>query len=137
MFRAALVLVVLGVALNITGCSRKSETRTEASTTETGMGMSADETKRQASANDSLPTATDQGESEADRTITQTIRQAVVGNNALSMDARNVQIITANGVVTLRGAVKSDGEKTLIVQLAEQTPGVTRVDDMIEVNTGS
>ena len=77
----------------------------------------------------------DQGESEADRTITQSIRQAVVKNDGLSFTAKNIKIITVDGVVTLRGPVKSDKEKTDIGALAQQVNGIKRVDNQLEVAT--
>ena len=54
----------------------------------------------------------DQGGSEADTAITQQIRKAVVAQDNLSTDAKNVKIITRDGVVTLRGPVASAKEKT-------------------------
>jgi len=77
----------------------------------------------------------DQGESEADRSITQSIRQAVVKDDALSFTAKNIKIITVDGVVTLRGPVKSDKEKTDIGALAQQVSGIKRVDNQLEVAT--
>ncbi|WP_437909042.1 BON domain-containing protein [Sorangium sp. So ce327] len=76
----------------------------------------------------------DQGENEADRTITQKIRQAVIANDALSMSAKNVKIITTGQVVTLRGPVKSDKEKADIAAIALGIPGVQRVDNQLEVD---
>lgn len=75
----------------------------------------------------------DQGNSESDRTITQEIRKDVVANGALSMNAKNVKIITVDGVVTLRGPVKSADEKATIASAAAKAPGVKRVDNQIEV----
>jgi hypothetical protein len=76
----------------------------------------------------------DQGESEADRGITQRIRQAVVADDALSSQAKNAKIITANGVVTLRGPVESNQEKTQLASLASRVQGVTKVDNQLEVS---
>jgi hyperosmotically inducible periplasmic protein len=78
-------------------------------------------------------TPMDQGNSEADRTITQQIRKAVVDHNGLSTNAQNVKIITVDGVVTLRGPVKTAEEKTTIEAVAEKTSGVKRVDNQLEV----
>ncbi len=77
----------------------------------------------------------DQGTSESDVTITQQIRQSVVADDQLSMNAKNVKIITIDGMVTLRGPVKSAGEKNAIVATAKQTAGVVKVDDQLEVET--
>ena len=75
----------------------------------------------------------DQSENEADRTITQNIRQAITADDSLSTNAKNVKIITSDGTVTLRGPVKSEKEKTDIEAKAKQVAGVKRVDNQIEV----
>src|ERR687892_170282 len=62
----------------------------------------------------------DQSESEADRTLTQQIRKAVVADDSLSTTAKNIKIITVDGVVTLRGPVNTPQEKQLIEAKAKQ-----------------
>jgi osmotically-inducible protein OsmY len=44
-----------------------------------------------------------------------------------------VKIITIDGVVTLRGPVKNENEKTTVASIARKASGVKRVDDQIEV----
>jgi hyperosmotically inducible periplasmic protein len=78
-------------------------------------------------------TPIDQGGSEADRSITQQIRQAVVADDDLSTNAKNVKIITVEGVVTLRGPVKSAGEKAKVASVSAKTAGVKRVDNQLEI----
>lgn len=96
--------------------------------------VDADNTGRNARDSDGKTlTPMDQGESEADRTITQQIRKAVVDHDTLSTNAKNVKIITQNGVVTLRGPVKSPEEKAAIASVAQKTGGVKRVDNQIEI----
>lgn len=75
----------------------------------------------------------DQSESEADRTLTQQIRQAVVADDSLSMMAKNIKIITIAGVVTLRGPVQSPREKEKIEAKAQQIAGIDRIDNQLEV----
>ena len=75
----------------------------------------------------------DQSESEADRTLTQRIRQAVVADDSLSTTAHNVKIITVNGVATLRGPVKSAKEKATIDAKAQQIAGATKVKNHLEI----
>lgn len=82
---------------------------------------------------DSALTPMDQGRSEGDRSITQAIRKAVVADKQLSRDAKNVKIITVDGVVTLRGPVKSADEKAKIASVSAKAAGVKRVDDQLEV----
>jgi osmotically-inducible protein OsmY len=78
-------------------------------------------------------TPEDQGTSKQDVTITQEIRKEVVANDSLSVNAKNVKIITVDGFVTLRGPVKSEGEKTTILALASRTPGVRGVNSQLEI----
>jgi len=75
----------------------------------------------------------DQSESEADRTLTQQIRQAVVADDSLSTMAKNIKIITIDGVVTLRGPVQSPREKEKIEAKAQQIAGIDRIDNQLEV----
>jgi osmotically-inducible protein OsmY len=75
----------------------------------------------------------DQSENEADRTLTQQIRKAVVSDDSLSITAKNVKIITQDGLVTLRGPVNSPQEKQAIEQKAHQIAGMNKVDSQLEV----
>jgi hyperosmotically inducible protein len=79
------------------------------------------------------PTASDQSENEADRKITQQIRQAVTKDDSLSTSAQNVKIVTQDGKVTLRGTVKSESEKQKIAEKAKEVSGVKNVDNQITV----
>jgi len=78
----------------------------------------------------------DQSESETDIKLTQTIRQAIIKDNSLSVTAKNIKIITINGKVTLRGPVISKEEKAKINDLAETAAGHTKVDNQLEVIKG-
>jgi len=76
----------------------------------------------------------DQSESQADRTLTQQIRKAVVADYSLSTTAKNIKIITNNGVVTLRGPVKDSHEREKIEAKAQQFAGTNKIDNQLEVN---
>lgn len=78
-------------------------------------------------------TPPNQTESEADRAITQKIRQAIMADDSLSINAKNIKIVTMNGVVTLRGPVASLQEKDLITKKVTAIQGVVRVDNQLEV----
>ena len=80
-------------------------------------------------------TAGDQAENEADRTISQNIRQSLTADDSLSTNGKNVKIITVDGKVTLRGPVKSDQEKAAIAAKAQQVAGVKNVDNQLEIAT--
>lgn len=93
----------------------------------------ADNTGRNVRDRNATITPGNQAENEADRTISQRIRQALVEEDALSTNAKNVKIITIDGVVTLRGPVNNDNEKQIIDKKAKSIQGVKRVDNFIEV----
>lgn len=78
-------------------------------------------------------TATDQSNEPADLEITAAIRRDIVGREGFSMNARNVKIITRDGVVTLRGPVDTITERDEIAALARRTEGVVRVDDQLAI----
>ena len=82
---------------------------------------------------DNARTPGDQSNSKSDMAITQEVRKAVVADKALSTNAHNVKIITKNGVVTLRGPVKSPEEKDTIAAKAKQVAGVKNVDNQLEI----
>src|SRR6185437_15105424 len=77
-------------------------------------------------------TSGDQSNSPADLKITQAIRQALMKDGELSMTAKNIKIITANGHVTLRGPVNTAQEKAKIDQLAKSAAGGAQIDDQLE-----
>ncbi|MBA2727235.1 MAG: BON domain-containing protein [Parachlamydiaceae bacterium] len=79
-----------------------------------------------------VKTPLDQSESEADRTITQKIRQALMSDDSLSTNAKNIKIITINGVVTLRGPVANPQEKEVIARKVNGVQGIVRVDNQLE-----
>ena len=79
-------------------------------------------------------TPMDQGSSEADRKMTQQIRQEVMKDKSLSFTAKNVKIITINGKVTLRGPVKTEAERTAIESAARRVAGSgAAVDSQLEL----
>jgi len=78
-------------------------------------------------------TVFDQGGSEGDRRITASVREMVVEDDSLSTNAHNVKIITIDGVVTLRGPVASQTEKSSIEAKAKSVAGVTAVNNQLDV----
>jgi osmotically-inducible protein OsmY len=66
-----------------------------------------------------------------DPAITTTIQARFFGDEAIK--ARDVEVDTDEGVVTLSGTVESEAERARAVQLAQQVEGVTRVENEISV----
>jgi len=65
--------------------------------------------------------------------LTQEIRKALMADKSLSINAKNVKIITANGVVTLRGPVNTPQEKATIEAKAQSIAGANNVDSQLEI----
>ena len=78
-------------------------------------------------------TPIDQNENQRDVNITADIRKQVLAQDNMSINARNVKIITADGKVTLRGPVNSQEEKNVIDGIAKNVAGKDNVDNQIEV----
>ena len=121
------IIVVLFAALLIAGCSKDPSENKQSAVEPDNSGRNASDR------NDQNKTAGDQAENEADRTISQNIRQAITADDSFSTNAKNVKIITNEGTVTLRGPVKSEKEKTEIEAKAKQVAGVKKVDNQLEI----
>jgi hyperosmotically inducible periplasmic protein len=94
----------------------------------------ADNTKRNSSEeNENTDTAEKQSNSKDDLALTQKIRQAVVKDGSLSMNAKNVKIIARDGKITLQGPVDSQQEKDAIATKAREIAGKDKVQDQLEV----
>jgi hyperosmotically inducible protein len=78
-------------------------------------------------------TPMDQSSKPSDIKMTQEIRRAIVKDQSLSTDAKNIKIITIDGAVTLRGPVKTDQEKADIAAKAAQLAGDSNVHNELEV----
>jgi osmotically-inducible protein OsmY len=127
----AVMCAIAGLILTVSGCGDK---RTDAGTTAATATPAADNTAKNArDRDDTTLTAGDQGNTPADREITQKIRRALTSDASYSTTAKNVKIITVNGKVSLRGPVKTATEKSGIVGIAKMVAGEGNVDDQLEV----
>ena len=79
------------------------------------------------------PTADKQSQSKADLAITRQIRREVVKDKSLSLIAHNCKIITQQGLVTLRGEVKTDAERATIGDIAAKVAGAGKVTNSLTV----
>ena len=61
------------------------------------------------------------------------VRRAITKDDTLSINAHNVKIIIDGGVVTLRGPVKDEAEKTKVADIVSKVDGVTKVDNQLEI----
>lgn len=128
--------MLLLAATLIVGCESTPTTSSSSASAKMADTSQADNTKKnERDAKTDTLTPGDQAENESDRTITQDVRKSVMGAEGLSMDAKNVKIITKDGTVTLRGPVSSADEKNKIAEITQKTTGVKGVDNQLEVKT--
>jgi hyperosmotically inducible periplasmic protein len=74
-----------------------------------------------------------QGKTQADVDVTAKIHEGIMAGNSMSENARNVQIGTLNGRVTLRGSVDTSEDKLLIGVIAARIAHPENVDNQLEV----
>ncbi len=82
---------------------------------------------------DSSSIADGQKNNRLDLKLTAAIRQSVMADKTLSVDAHNVKIVTVNGYVTLNGVVRSDSEKLSIEAKAVNIAGADKVRNDLQV----
>ena len=78
-------------------------------------------------------TPMDQSNDPADIKVVATIRKMVVTDKSLSATAENCKIITAGGMVPLRGPVNTAEEKTTIEAHAVMSSAKDKVNNQLEV----
>ena len=78
-------------------------------------------------------TADQQKENRPDRDITRDIRRSIMQDKSLSSYAHNVKVISQNGMVTLKGPVRSEEEKVAIESKAAAVVGKDKVTNQLEV----
>jgi len=78
-------------------------------------------------------TPEDQSSRVADLNLTQKVRQAITGDKTLSVNAKNIKIISIGGKVTLRGPVKTPEERDRVASMANQVAGASNVNNQLEV----
>ena len=80
-------------------------------------------------------TADQQSQSDAERQLTKQIRQAIMAEKSLSTYAHNIKIISQDGQVTLRGPVRSKGEKRLVESKVTEIVGDGKVASELQVTS--
>jgi osmotically-inducible protein OsmY len=78
-------------------------------------------------------TADQQKMTKADRQLTQKIRRAINDDKSLSTYAHNVKIISQDGMVTLKGPVRTDDERASIEAKATGIAGSGKVTNELSV----
>lgn len=91
-------------------------------------------TQYQKQINKDALTPTDQGNSTKDVQITKDIRSGIMKTD-LSLNAKNIKIVTLNEHVTLKGLVASDTEHQAILKIAENHANTGKITDELKVNS--
>ncbi len=72
-------------------------------------------------------------ETPEDRTLSDQVKNALAADGVSSQASQNITVGTVEGLVVLRGNVKSAQDKNLILMRVRQVPGVAGVQDEIQV----
>jgi len=125
----------LTIALCLTGSAfAQSSNGAPAPASSAQVSSSADNTKMNARDRDgAMATPQTQDNQATNRSVLAAVRKAIVKDKTLSTLAHNVKVMVQGGVVTLRGPVKSDAEKTSVESVAKQVAGVNSVDNQLDI----
>lgn len=127
---------VLGTAFTLSSTlTLLTATAEEVSVPNSPYGVKVDNTamnKRDSSLNTITPEK-QSGSSAREVEITRLIRRELVKDSGLSTNAKNVKIITENGKVTLRGPVRTTGERMKVESYAKKIAGSRSVMNDLEV----
>lgn len=130
------LLLSIALVSVLTACGQTDRTHKDVSRDRMGDARDypADNTGRNVrDRSDQVVTPGNQFENEQDLALTQNIRAIIVRDDSLSTNAKNIKIITRNGVVVLRGVVNNGDEKQALVRIAQQVQGAKHVEDQIDV----
>jgi hyperosmotically inducible periplasmic protein len=83
--------------------------------------------------NDDKQTSFDQSNSQADTELVANLRSSILEIDDLSINGRNIKIITNEGRVVLRGPVDSAAERDAIEKVAKEVAGADNVKSELEV----
>ena len=122
----SLLMVYSSQAQQATPSPRDPATASDATESDNTKQNSSEENKK-------TETAEKQSNNKDDLALTQKIRQAVMKDGSLSMNAKNSKIIAQDGKITLKAPVDSQQEKDTIGSEAGEIAGKDKVDNQLEV----
>jgi len=130
--KSIIAVLCCAVAVGCTEATKSNSTDVTAKkpVIEEGRGTTKDHGS--VTGDNSRTTPLDQKEDRTDLQITADIRKRVV-DSKLSTAAQNVEIISADGIVTLRGRTNSAEEKKQIEKIAEEFAGTNHVHNELQV----
>jgi hyperosmotically inducible periplasmic protein len=78
-------------------------------------------------------TADQQKQNSSDIELTRKIRSSITKDKSLSTYAHNVKVITQDGIVTLKGPVRSEEESKVIESKAAEVAGGSNVKNQLDI----
>ena len=133
--RKVLNLISLGTALTV-ACFAGSALTTQKASAAQQPDPQPDNTKaNKQDSSKGAPTADQQKENAADREIARKIRQAIVQDKSLSTYAHNIKVIVRDGLVTLKGPVRSEDEKASVAAKAADVAGADKVQNELTIKS--
>lgn len=75
--------------------------------------------------------------SKADVETTRKIRERLTDDDALSVQAQNVKIITLGGTITLSGQVDDQSERNKIIAVAKEVGGRKNINNQLQMTNSS
>lgn len=126
--------LALGVASLAAGCNRGDETAQDTSRSSIDQAQDRAATSTEQATAQVREQAAAAGDRIDDATITAKVKTALVAEPGLK--ALQINVDTADGVVTLSGAVDSPGNLDRATQVAQAVQGVKSVDNRLTVKQG-
>lgn len=117
----------------VTTPAAKPMIKTKEETKITHTDPQGDNSKRNREDEATVGTAEDQSNTKSDVDTTRDIRRSLTEDDALSVYAHNVKIITQDGHVVLKGPVRTAAEKTTVERRAREIAGATAVKSELVV----
>lgn len=131
-----LLIVALASMLGTSWAVAQTAARSETQAAQGQASPSADNTRmNQRDKGDPAQTPQTQSNAKSDRELLAAVRRTIVKDKSLSVYAHNIKILASGGVVTLRGPVKSEDEKSKVEALAKSVAGVSSVDNKVDIKT--
>jgi len=131
LFRVLAVSTMSLVSIGLPALAQNTQSTDKSKSTATDSQSKADNTRQ--NKNDRTNTADRSTNSASDRELTRKIRKAIVDDKSLSSYAHNVKIVTKDGMVTLRGPVRTEDEKKMVEAKANEVAGAGKVTNDITV----
>jgi len=136
MINTTSIVASLALALGVgaIGCKKTAKDNPRVDTTKVVEPRAADNTGvNERDRKDGETTAQNAGLGQSDTDIMAKIRASVVDDGDLSTNAHNVKIVAENGVVTLKGPVGSEAERTAVAAKASAVVGADKVVNELEI----